>query len=192
MKKNLLRLIVVVSAISGFVFAAHAQVPVAVPTKVGWIDTNAFSDAKVGITKYVAGLKTIEDTMKPQLAELQGLQTRLAAIIADVNKLQAANPVNQAELAAKQLDGAKIEREFEFKKKEYEADVTRKRNEVIGPITADIMKVLQDFAKQKGYATMFDIGSLAQTNSLLFLDPLADTTKDFITFYNSRAAAPPK
>lgn len=188
-KNILLRLVVAASFTTIFAFAAHGQVPIAVPTKIGWIDTNAFGDPKAGITKYVAGIKSIDDALKPQLTDLQGIQTRLAAIITDANKLQA-DPTKQAEFAAKQQEGARLEREFDFKKKQYEADATQKRNEVIGPLTADIMKALQEFAKQKSYATIFDIGSLAQTNSLLYLDPLADTTKDFISFYNARTPAP--
>lgn len=177
---------------AGFAFVVNAQVPIAVPTKIGWIDTSAFSDPKAGITRYVNGLKTVEDGLKTQFAELQALQTRYAAAVAEINRLQQATSVDQAVFATKQRDGARIEREFEFRKKEYEAEATLRRNEVIGPITADIMKVLQDFGKQKGYVTILDIGSMAQTNSLLYLDPTADTTKDFITFYNARPATSAK
>lgn len=182
----------VVSVVAGFVFVIDAQVPIAVPTKVGWIDTSAFSDPKAGINKYVAGLKTVEDAVKPQFTELQNLQNRLNGIIAEINKLQQTNPVNQVDLSSKQYEGGRIERELEFKKKEFDAEMTRRRNDVIGPVTADIMKVLQEYGKQKGYVTILDIGSMAQTNSLLYVDPLANCTTDFIAFYNARSASAPK
>lgn len=193
MKNSLLPFVAVVSVFAGFVFVANAQVPIAVPTKVGWIDTSAFSDPKAGINRYVAGLKSVDDSLKTQLTELQTLQTRYAAAINEINRLQQATPPpNPAELTAKQLDGAKIEREFEFRKKEYEAEAARRRGEVIGPVTADIMKVLQEYGKQKGYVTILDLGSMAQTNSLLYVDPLANCTSDFIAFYNAKSAAAPK
>ncbi len=92
-------------------------------------------------------------------------------------------------IQAKRDDGERLQREFEFKKKEFEAAYSKRRNEVISPLTADILKVMQDFARQKGYGVIFDIGALAQTNALLVLDPAVDITKEFVAFYNARPPA---
>ena len=54
------------------------------------------------------------------------------------------------------------------------------------PVTSDILKAVQDFAKQKGYVAVLDISMLDQAHAILALDPSADITKEFIVFYNAR------
>ena len=81
-----------------------------------------------------------------------------------------------------------FQREFDFKKKEYDAAVEKRSGEVLGPVSADISKVIQDYAKLKGYAVVLDINALAQANAILALDASANITKEFITYYNQRPA----
>src|SRR4029079_9375152 len=106
-----------------------------------------------GITKYLGALKQIETEMKPRVTELQTLQARLKAISDDLHKMQSnpAIPVDQKAFAAKQDEGQRLQREGEFKKKELDAAVDKRNQELLGPVTNDILKAVQDFAKQKGY-----------------------------------------
>ena len=107
-------------------------------------------------------------------------------------------PVDPKVFAAKQDEGQTLQRTGEFKQKELDAAVEKRKNEVLGPITADILKAVQDFAKAKGYAVILDIAPLDQAHAILVLDPTAEVTKEFITFYNARpgnataSAATPK
>jgi outer membrane protein len=166
--------------------SASAQAPAA--GKIGWLNTADFADDKAGITKYLGALKQIETEMKPRVTELQALQTRLKAISDDLNKMQSnpAIPVDQKAFAAKQDEGQRLQREGEFKKKELDAAVDKRNQELLGPITGDILKAVQEFAKQKGYIAVLDISMLDQAHAILALDPSADITKEFITFYNAR------
>ena len=160
-------------------------------TKIGWIDTGAFGDEKEGVTKYVAALKALDAEMKPRVTELTGLQTRLQTLSDDLKKMTAANPavpVDQKAAQTKQDEGERLQREFDFKKQEYDAAVQKRSNEVLGPVSADISKAIQDYAKAKGYTVILDINALAQASAILSLDPAANITKDFITFYNARPA----
>ncbi len=160
------------------------------PSKIGWIDTAMFSDEKAGVTKFVGALKTLDAEFKPRVAELEGLQGRIKVIADELQKpANPAVPVKPETIQAKRDDGERLQREFDFKKKEFEAAYSKRRNEVISPLTADILKVMQDFARQKGYGVIFDIGALAQTNALLVLDPAVDITKEFVAFYNARPPA---
>ncbi len=165
-------------------------------TKIGWIDTGAFggTDDKGtgGVTKYVVAMKTLDTEFQPRITELQNIDKRIKDIAAELQKMQQANPavpVNQATILAKQEEGQKLARELEFKQKDAEALFQTRRNTVLGPIQNDIGKAIQEFAKTKGFAAVFDIAALANANAILALDPASDITKEFITFYNARPAA---
>ena len=156
-------------------------------SKIGWINTATFADEKAGVSRFVNALKSIDIEFKPKVAELEAIQTKLNAINDELRVTSnSAVPVKPEVIQAKRDEGERLLREAEFKKKEFEANYTKRRNEVIGPISGDIIKAMQEFAKQKGYAVILDIGSLAQTNSILVLEPSADITTEFTAFYNAR------
>ncbi len=188
--KDLKLLVVSVGIAVVFAVSAIAQTSGAapLPSKIGWINTATFADDKVGVSRFVTALKSIDDGFRPKLAELEGIQTKLNAINDDLRNANSAVPMKPEVVQAKRDEGERLLREAEFKKKEFEANYTKRRNEVIGPISADIIKAMQEFAKQKGYAVILDIGSLAQTNSILVLEPSADITTEFTAFYNARPA----
>lgn len=183
-----------------FVFAAVSAVSAQTATgKIGWIDTGAFGDEKEGIKRFTNALTALGNEVKPKETELINIQNKVAAIAEDIRKLQSqpANvPVDQNTARQKQEEGQRLQREFEFKKKEYDALVEKRTGEVLGPINQDIGKALDEFAKQKGYTAILDIDKLAQAGAILVLDQTAVITKEFITFYNARptgaatAAAP--
>lgn len=173
-----------------FAVSAFAQAGQPAVSKIGWIDTGAFADEKEGVTRYGNALKALDGEMKPRVTELTTIQTRLKTISDDLAKMQAnaAVPIDQKAALAKQDEGQKLQREFEFKKKEYDAAVEKRSGEVLGPVSADISKAIQDFAKQKGYAVVLDIAALANANAILALDPTSNITKEFIAYYNTRPA----
>lgn len=163
---------------------AGGQTPVA--SKIGWIDTSAFGDDKAGVVRYVNALKTLEAEMKPKMNELQTLDSRIKTISDNLAKAQAntAIPVDPKTLQAQQDEGQTLQRQLEFKKKEYDAAVEKRSSEVLGPVSADISKSIQEYAKAKGFSVILDINALAQANAILALAGDADVTKDFIAFYN--------
>jgi Skp family chaperone for outer membrane proteins len=174
-----------------FTLPALGQAPAG---KIGWIITGAFGDDKEGITKYVSAEKALETELRPKVNELQGLQTRIKTISDDLAKMQGANPAvpfDQKAAAAKQDEGLRLQRELEFKQKEAQAYANKRREEILGPITQNVLQALQDYAKAKGYAVIIDISALGsenQPNPILFLEPSANVTKDFIVYYNARPA----
>lgn len=176
-----------------FVMASVSFAQAVPATKIGWIVTSDFGDAKVGITKYLNATKAVEDEMKPRALELQTLQTKINTIADDLTKMttNSAVPVDPKAAAAKQEEGQRLRREYEFKQKEAQAAYEKRRAEVIGPITNNILQALQEYAKLKGYAVVLDVtamGAADQPNPVLVFDPSADITKDFITYYNARPA----
>lgn len=177
-----------------FSVSAFGQVatPASGSGKIGWINTAEFSDDKAGVTKYNNALKALEAEMKPRVTELTTMQNKLRTISEELQKMTSnpAVPVNQQAAQAKQEEGQRIQREMEFKKKEYDAAMAKRGNELLGPIQNDLLKAIGDYAKAKGYAVVLDIAALANDNmnAILALDPTANITKDFITFYNARPA----
>ena len=182
---------IAVSFIFAAVFAVSAFGQAAAPAgKIGWIDTGMFADEKQGVTKYNNAIKALDTEMRPKVTELQGIQTRIQNIAAELQKINSnpTVPVDPKVVAQKQEEGQGLQRSFEFKKKEYDATLEKRSSEVLGPVSADISRAIQDYAKQKGYAVVLDIAALANNGAILALDASANITKDFIAFYNARPA----
>ncbi|MFN2500697.1 MAG: OmpH family outer membrane protein [Pyrinomonadaceae bacterium] len=170
-----------------FAVAAFGQIQPA--SKIGWIDTGAFADEKEGVIKYMNALKALDAEMKPQVLYLQSIQKKIQDIANELNKPAPAGvPVDPKAIQAKQDEGQRLQREGEFKKKEYDATLEKRSGELLGPVSNDISKAIQDFAKQKGYTAILDIDKLGQAGVILMLDPAANITKEFITYYNTRPA----
>ncbi len=169
-----------------FAAAASAQAV----TKIGFINTNAFNDAKAGITKLVNANKQIETEFAARFKELQDGDKRLQTIVNELQNMQKLPPAqfNQTAFAAKQEEGERLQRELNYKKQDLERDVPKRRDAVIGPISSDILKVLDEYAAKNSFTAVFDTGKLVEGGQLLTLATTADITKDFITFYNARPA----
>lgn len=174
-----------------FALSAFAQTGAQpAPGRIGWIDTGAFGDDKEGVTKYINAAKALEAELKPRQNELIAIQTKGKSLSEEYNKMAATTgvPIDEKALAAKQDEIQKLQRDFDYKKKDFDAVAERRQNEVLGPISADIMKAVQEYAKQKGYSVILDIDKLYQAGVLLSFDASANITKDFVTFYNARPA----
>lgn len=187
MKKiSLLALSLIFAAI--FAVSANAQTA---PIKIGLIDSGLFASEKEGITRYVNAMKQLGTEMKPSETELITMQNKLQTLadqIAALQKTPSTVPTAAKDIQSKQDEGQRIQREFDFKKKEYDARVEKRGNELLGPIQADIGKAIQDYATQKGFTLVLDIDKLAQSGSLLAMDSKAEITKEFILFFNSKPA----
>jgi len=166
------------------------------PNKIGWIETAAFGGDEKGangITKYVNALNALDAEMKPRVTELEALRTKIQGVSDEIKKLTGnpAVPVNQTTVATKQDEGQRLQREYEFKQKEAQAAYNKRRGEVLGPISDNIMQALSEYAKKNGYTAVVDVSALTATDApspFVFLDPTADITKAFITYYNARPA----
>ncbi len=173
----------------GALLTVSAAAQTAAP-KIGLIDSGMFASEKDGITRYVNAMKQLSTELKPSETELVNMQNKLQTLadqIAALQKTPSAVPTAAKDIQSKQDEGQRIQREFEFKKKEYDARVEKLSNERLGPIQADIGKAIQDYANQKGFTVILDIDKLAQSGALLAMDPKVDITKDFIVFFNAKA-----
>lgn len=164
--------------------------------KFAVINMFAFDDAKGGITKYVNAMNTLETEFKPINTELQTMATKYQTLGSEIKTLQdrANDPTNKVPFdpkvgQAKIDEYGKLERDIKFKQEDAKARYQSRYNAVMGPVMQDILKAMQDFAKQKGYAMIFDAAKLEESNLVIAVgDEKVDVTKDFITFYNTRPA----
>lgn len=163
---------------------AAAQ-PAAVPaSKIAIIDTGRFREEKTGITRYVNAVKTVQREFQARNGELDGLQNRIKVISDDILKLGSNAVVSPETIQAKQSEGARLEREYKYKKEQLDADIDRRYGEVVAPISSDIGNALIEYANQNGLTMILDISKLLP--AVLAVNPATDVTLAFIADYNSK------
>ena len=174
--------------------AAGAAKPAATPApasaslnvpdpKIAYIDTGAFGDT-AGITRYINAAKSLDREFKPREDELKTMQGRLKAVADEITKLRGSGVVDQKKIDAKQDEGERLQREIKFKKDQADADFSKRYSEVVGPISTDIGKAIEQFAAPRGITMVLDISKLAP--ALLMVNPAMDVTQAFIADYNSK------
>src|SRR5436305_10292165 len=183
-KFNIAALGLLFAAIFGVSAFAQAQVPAG---KVGLVDTGAFLDDKpgAGIPKLKTAFNSLNAEFKTANDELQTLGTQYQQKVDEYNKLKNST-VPAADLDTKATAIQDLETTIKRKQEDAKAKYERRQEAVVGPIFADIGKALNEYAKSKGFAVIFDGAKLEQAGVLLGWDDKYDITKDFITFYNTR------
>ncbi len=173
-----------------FSISVFAQTP---PPKSVLINTAAFYDEKAGITKLVKAAKDLDAEFALEIKALRDNNARIQAIAKEIQDLQKQpdTPATQSAIAAKQEQGSSLQRKIEYDKTGLEAKINRARDAKIGPITFDIGKAIAEFGKKNGYGAIFDASKLEESGVLLFAAESTDITKEFIAFYNARAASAP-
>ncbi|MDT5061276.1 MAG: hypothetical protein QOH63_1735 [Acidobacteriota bacterium] len=158
--------------------ASNAPVP---DTKIAFIDTGAFGEEKVGITRFVNAMKALEREFKPRQDELTTMQNRVKALAEEISKTQSvADPKT---IQAKQDEGERLQRDLKYKQDQADADFKKRYTDVVSPISQDIGKALDQFANARGITMILDISKLAP--AILTVNPAMDVTQTFINEYNS-------
>lgn len=186
--------LIAVNFVFAAIFAVSAFAQAQTTTgRVGLVNTYAFEDGKAGIAKLVAASGALEKEFQPRTTELQTLYNKIQSSQKELTTTQenAASgkvPIDQKAVQAKADEYERMGRDFKFKQDSLKADIDKRRQAVVGPVWGDIMKAMQEFAKQKGYAVILDGAKLEEAGILMAFDDKFDVTKEFITFYNGRPA----
>jgi Skp family chaperone for outer membrane proteins len=176
-----------------FTVSATAQTS-ASGDKIGLVNWAAFTDEKAGITKFSAALTALAKEFDPPYKEIQAMAAKYNTLKTELEgyqKLRNENkpiPVAETELQKKLDQLQQIGRDVKFKQDDAKARYQSRYVLLVGPVETDILKALNEFATQKGYAVILDGAKLEQGGILLGLNQKADVTKDFITYYNARPA----
>lgn len=185
-----LRLIVVTMVFAGLLaVSAMAQAPTG---KIGLVNMSILG-AKGGITKYISALDRLDAEFKKDGTDLTALgkviQVKESELQTLAKKAQEPNsPISRQSVIDKAGELDKLKRDAKFKQEDIKARFGARQQVVIGPIYSDIMKALQEYATQKGYALILDGAKLEQQGMLMAFDNKYDVTKDFIGFFNKRPA----
>ena len=157
-------------------------------TKIAFVNTEAFQDPKAGIARYVAAVNSLDREFQPRQQELVTLQNQINSLAEEINKFNnATSVVDPKTLQGKQEQGDKLQHDFKYKKEAYDADTQKRYREVVGPISEDIGKALDGFAKSHNLTMILDISKLAP--AVLSLNENLDVTRQFIAEYNSKNPA---
>ncbi|MDQ3818279.1 MAG: OmpH family outer membrane protein, partial [Acidobacteriota bacterium] len=70
-----------------------------------------------------------------------------------------------------------------YKQEQAQSDYQKRLGEVVGPISQDIGKALDQFATAHGITMILDISKLAP--AILTINPNMDVTRAFVAEYNS-------
>lgn len=157
------------------------------------INTAAFGDEKAGITKYINAVKALNTELKPDFTTLQDMNTRMQILQKDFNILQDQakkpnSPISEQTLKTKYDELQNMDVDFKRKQEDFKAKSERRTDQVLGTVTQEIMKAIQDFTKQKGYGLVLDAARLDAAQLILGYDEAkVDVTKEFIQFYNTRS-----
>ena len=180
-------------AVSAFAQPNPAQ-PSATAGRIVVINTAAFGDEKAGITKYINAVKALNAELQPDITALQGMETKLQTMQKEFTGLQEQakkpnSPISEQTLRTKYEEIQNLDVDFKRKQEDFKNKSDRRSAQVLGSVTQDIMKAIQEFTKQKGYGLVLDAARLDAAQLILGYDEAkVDVTKEFIAFYNARPA----
>ncbi|MEP6819259.1 MAG: OmpH family outer membrane protein [bacterium] len=153
-------------------------------TKIALVDTTVFGDEKAGIHRYVNALKGVQAAFQVRLNELNNLQNQIKAKSDEITKLNGNAAASAEMIKAKQDEGERLQREWKYKKEQFDADFEKRLTEAVAPISTDIGKALDQYAAQHGLTLILDISKLLP--ALLTVNPAMDISQAFIADYNSK------
>ncbi len=158
---------------------------VAVPdTRIALINTAEFGDSKTGIMRYVNAVRSVQGEFQVKNTELVNIQNQIKALAAEISKLAGASVVDPKTIQAKQDEGERLERDLKYKKDQAQSDFDKRYKAVVGPISEDIGKAIDQFASQNRITMVLDVSKLEP--ALLTVNPAMDVTRAFIADYNAR------
>ena len=150
--------------------------------KIAIINTEAFSDEKSGIARFVTAVKRVDTEFQPRRTELQGLKTRYDALVKEINDTKGVQ--DQTVLARKADDAESLKRDIERKGQDAQLAYEKRMRDTIAPLYEDIGKQLEAFAKERGITLIFDISKMG--GAIYPISSAGDITGAFIAFYNQR------
>jgi Skp family chaperone for outer membrane proteins len=154
------------------------------PSKIAVIDTAMFSDEKAGIFRVIDASLSLQNEFRTRQQDLQAEQARLNTLVEDIRKLRQATPVDQKAIQAKQEEGLALQQDFDTKKQRYQEDYERRYSQVMGPVSQQIGKALDEFAAQHGITMTLDVSKMLP--AILTALPTVEVTAAFIAEFNRK------
>ena len=152
--------------------------------KIALVDTDEFLNEKTGILRLVSAAKKVEGEFQPRRTELQGLQSQIDKMTAD---LQKAAPVQDPKVSAQQQDAIdQKKKELQRKGEDAQTAYQKRLQEMLGPVYDEIGKALDAYAKAHGITLILDVTKI---QGIVSASESLDITKPFISEFNSKNPA---
>ena len=187
---KLFKLSVTILALASLAGTAFAQQPAAaaqkpaVPAvlpkgKIAVVNTGLFQEQ---VTEFKDKVESLNRQFEPRVKDVQGLADRINAL---ETTLKSQGGVLAAARVAEMTENLEsMKREYQRKSEDLQADAGRARDKAFEPITGKLGKFAEDYTAKRGIVMLVDIGNAIQSGTVLWFDPRADVTQDFISEYN--------
>ena len=154
------------------------------PARIAFINSAAFLDEANGIKQLVRAAKGLELEFSNTQGDLSLLTEKLRTLVGELNKLNADATANAKAIAEKQAAGQQMQQELSAKQQAAQQAYSQRAQEVQAPISADIIKELRAFAKERDLSVLLDVAKLG--DAVLDVKPELDLTVDFVAYFNER------
>jgi Skp family chaperone for outer membrane proteins len=163
-----------------------AQTSAAGPSKVAVVDFNRVvtesAEGRKAVTQFnskVSELQTAFEALQKQIAEDEEKLRTGQNVMSDAAKAELTRKID--------ANNTKLTRDNEDAQKQ----VAEQQNILFGPVAQLAKSVMDAYAKEAGYAVVFD--SSSQASSIIYADPVADITTEVIRRVDAEASkAAPK
>lgn len=153
-------------------------------TKIALVDTEEFLSEKTGIVRLVNAAKKVEGEFQPLRTELQGLNTQIERLTADLQKAQ---PVQDPKVSAQTQDKIdQLKKELQRKGEDAQTNYQKRLQVMLGPVYDEIGKALDVYAKAHGITLILDVTKI---QGIVSADGSLDITKPFISEFNTKNPA---
>ncbi|MDQ2976504.1 MAG: OmpH family outer membrane protein [Acidobacteriota bacterium] len=152
-------------------------------SKIALIYSEAFLDAKTGISRFNTLITTLNREFQPRQTELQGIQTRIQQLTDEITKT--ASVADPKTLQAKQDQLDQLKKDLQRKGEDAQAAYDRRRKEIFTPLQDDIGKALEVYAKAHSINVIIDASQVP----LVYAADTLDITRAFINDFNSKNPA---
>jgi Skp family chaperone for outer membrane proteins len=155
--------------------------------RIAFVNTAAFMEG-------IGELKIIYDKIRADFAprenELASMKTAIDAKQDQINKNS--GKMTPAQIQKLQGEIEQLRKEGQRKLEDYQVDLQKREEALTGATYGKINEHLNKYVAEKGITIVFSSLQVAENNLIVYMDPKADITQDFITSYNKAnpAAAP--
>jgi Skp family chaperone for outer membrane proteins len=154
------------------------------PSRVAYVNSNAFLDPATGIKQLVKVLQHLELEFAPQQTDLNLQTEKLRTMAAEIDKLRGAATPDAKAIEEKTQAALALRQEIQQKQQAAQQAFAQRQQETQGPVSEKLGQELRAFAKERGITMLFDLAKLG--DALLDAQPEADLTADFIAYFNAK------
>lgn len=147
--------------------------------KICVINTSVFQDQ---VTEFKDKIDGLNRQFDPRVKEVQGLADKINALETTIKSQSGVLSAQRIAEMTENLEGMK--KDYQRKTEDLQNEAGRARDRALEPVTAKMGKFAENYTAKRGIVMLIDIANAVQSGTVLWYDPRADITQDFINEYN--------